>query len=250
MSEGSGLPVQRYTARSSTTGNAIDVAWQRRQGERTNKQEAQQAKPTCRIFRYFRMSPWPSRNRAFTPSAVHFSLEERQRVRLVRLNLGGVLFLLNHVVEARLDLLGWNGRETEPRTAALQSRNDLADVVADDTEPYVLGVLFNDCKPTVRRSGLAKTKAILRRSAAWAALVIASASSNTISFGPVLKIFLVLANSLICSRTTSMPRSSEAFSCDTYERRATEHAKYLQNHGLVVAAVHFPSDHQHRGCLA
>ena len=53
---------------------------------------------------------------------------------------------------------------------------------------------------------------ITRRSAACAALVIESASSSTISLGAAVNIWRVEANSLIWSRTTSMPRSSDAFS--------------------------------------
>ena len=70
-----------------------------------------------------------------------------------------------------------------------------------------------------------------RRSAACAACVMASASSSTISLNVsccVLNTLRVLANDLICPRTTSMPRSSDAFSSSTwflnclpYSRRAS-----------------------------
>lgn len=70
---------------------------------------------------------------------------------------------------------------------------------------------------------------IIRLRAICAAEVIASASSRIISLNApnpsfvvadvccveALKICLVLANVLICSRTTSIPRSSEAFSSKT-----------------------------------
>ena len=53
---------------------------------------------------------------------------------------------------------------------------------------------------------------IVRRSAACAALVRASASSRKIILKPPPPIGAVRANSLILPRTTSMPRSSDAFS--------------------------------------
>ena len=52
-----------------------------------------------------------------------------------------------------------------------------------------------------------------RRSANCASDVMASASSSTTSFTPVENSLRVPAKLLICSRTTSMPRSSEALSC-------------------------------------
>lgn len=55
-------------------------------------------------------------------------------------------------------------------------------------------------------------KRLPRRKAFWAVCVIISASSRIISLNPELKIFFVLAKFLICSRTTSIPRSSEALS--------------------------------------
>ena len=51
-----------------------------------------------------------------------------------------------------------------------------------------------------------------RRSAAWACCVIMSASSRIISLKPFENKVLVSANCLTCSRTTSMPRSSDALS--------------------------------------
>lgn len=66
---------------------------------------------------------------------------------------------------------------------------------------------------------------MMRRRAICAVLVIASASSRMMSLKPAmplladaplrLKICFVEANVLICSRTTSMPRSSEALSSST-----------------------------------
>jgi hypothetical protein len=65
---------------------------------------------------------------------------------------------------------------------------------------------------------------MIRLNAIWAVDVIASASSSIISLyaaidvGEVdfmLKICFVLAKVLICSRTTSIPRSSEALSSRT-----------------------------------
>lgn len=68
---------------------------------------------------------------------------------------------------------------------------------------------------------------MIRRRAICAVLVMASASSRIISLNPAIedfaeapmvKICLVLAKVLICSRTTSMPRSSEALSSSTIWR--------------------------------
>lgn len=69
---------------------------------------------------------------------------------------------------------------------------------------------------------------MMRRRAICAVLVMASASSRMISLKPaipvreadepIVKICLVEANVLICSRTTSMPRSSEALSSSTIWR--------------------------------
>lgn len=69
---------------------------------------------------------------------------------------------------------------------------------------------------------------MMRLSAICAVLVMASASSSTMSLypaapplaaaPPTLKICFVDAKVLICSRTTSMPRSSEALSSSTIWR--------------------------------
>lgn len=70
---------------------------------------------------------------------------------------------------------------------------------------------------------------MIRRSAIWAVFVIASASSRMINLYPampfvlprgadVMKICFVEAKVLICSRTTSMLRSSEALSSSTIWR--------------------------------
>lgn len=58
-----------------------------------------------------------------------------------------------------------------------------------------------------------RKKRLPRRSANWASLVMASASSRMTSFTPELNRRFVPANSLIWPRTTSIPRSSEAFNC-------------------------------------
>jgi hypothetical protein len=69
---------------------------------------------------------------------------------------------------------------------------------------------------------------ITLRSANWASDVIESASSSMTSFTPELNSLLVPANSLIWSRTTSMPRSSEAFSCG-HSGEATDSCAQVSN---------------------
>jgi hypothetical protein len=61
-----------------------------------------------------------------------------------------------------------------------------------------------------------------RRSANCAGRVIASASSRMTSLRPDENSFRDDAKSLICSRTMSIPRSSEAFSCERVESRRVE----------------------------
>lgn len=65
--------------------------------------------------------------------------------------------------------------------------------------------------------------------------VIASASSRMMSLYPsVLNMALLLAKLLICSRTTSIPLSSEALSLDI---EMNLDYFYFKNHALVLCAV-------------
>lgn len=79
---------------------------------------------------------------------------------------------------------------------------------------------------------------ITRRSAICAALVIASASSRMISLGALVNICLVPAKSLIFSRTTSMPRSSDAFSSSTID--AYDLLYILCAHAMMVDVLPVP----------
>lgn len=73
---------------------------------------------------------------------------------------------------------------------------------------------------------------IVRRSAAWASGVIASASSRTISLNLGVDCETsVLAKSLTFSRITAMPRSSDAFSSRTRSR------KWSPNRSLAMARM-------------
>ena len=47
-------------------------------------------------------------------------------------------------VQTLLDCRYWKGQESEPGTSTLDRRDDLVDVVANDTESEVLCVLFDD----------------------------------------------------------------------------------------------------------
>lgn len=54
---------------------------------------------------------------------------------------------VDDIVQARYDLLLDQRRKPEARAARLHCRNDLAQVVADDAEAHVVGVLLDDCGP-------------------------------------------------------------------------------------------------------
>ena len=49
---------------------------------------------------------------------------------------------MNNNVQTLLDFGYWKGRESEPGTSTLDSGDNLVDIVANDTEPDVLGILF------------------------------------------------------------------------------------------------------------
>ena len=51
---------------------------------------------------------------------------------------------MNNNVQTLFDFRYWKGRESEPGTSTLDSRNNLVDVVANDTEPDVLCVLLDN----------------------------------------------------------------------------------------------------------
>ena len=54
-------------------------------------------------------------------------------------------FGLDDMVESIFDLVEFERVETETGTTRLDGGNDLVDVIADDAEADVLGVLLNDC---------------------------------------------------------------------------------------------------------
>lgn len=55
-----------------------------------------------------------------------------------------VLFCLNHSVNSFLNFHNRQRGEPEPCASTLDSRGNLVDIVADDTKPDVLGILFNN----------------------------------------------------------------------------------------------------------
>lgn len=128
--------------------------------------------------------------------------------------------------------------EAETGAAGLKRGDDLADVVAEETETGGAGVLLDDCRrkggegakegderarkaeeeskgTTLRRSKVEERRYSPRLRANCASFVMASASSRMMSLTPLEKSFRVPAKDLIWSRTTSIPRSSDAFSSST-----------------------------------
>jgi len=77
-----------------------------------------------------------------------------------------------------------------------------------------------------------------RRRENCAGLVMLSASSSTMSFGADENIWRVDANSLICSRTTSIPRSSDALSSSTIEEKCLPYS--LCAHARIVDVLPVP----------
>lgn len=55
-----------------------------------------------------------------------------------------ILFLLDDIVQPGHDLGSGKRTETEPCAPGLECRNDLAQVVADHTEPHIVCELLND----------------------------------------------------------------------------------------------------------
>lgn len=120
------------------------------------------------------------------------------------------LLLFNDIHQAGADHLRVQWLEAEASAAGLQGGNNLGHVVANQAEASVLTVLLDNYHSHPLSSRLL-------RSANWAAFVILSASSRITSLVPEEKSFCVPAKFLICSLTTSMPRSSEAFSYSLFE---------------------------------
>ena len=60
---------------------------------------------------------------------------------------------MNSNVQTLLDFGHWKGRESEPGTSTLDSRDNLVDIVANDTEPDVLCVLLDDTPKCSLSSG-------------------------------------------------------------------------------------------------
>ena len=60
---------------------------------------------------------------------------------------------MNNNVQTLLDFGYWKGRESEPGTSTLDSRDNLVYVVANDTEPNVLCVLLDDTPECSLSSG-------------------------------------------------------------------------------------------------
>lgn len=120
------------------------------------------------------------------------------------------LLLFNDIHQAGADHLRVQRLEAETRAAGLQGGNDLGHVVANQAEASVLAVLLDNYRSHPLSSRLL-------RSANWAAFVILSASSRITSLVPEENSFCVPAKFLICSLTTSIPRSSEAFSYSLFE---------------------------------
>lgn len=130
----------------------------------------------------------------------------------------------------------------EAGAARLDGGDNLVDIVADDAEAHVLGVLLDDCgvlppvsaaaarevaeqrrgrTATERRLGgcrhhvgLVEDDELEAESGLEEVSVIPSLERQTTHRAhPADPCMRVLAKFLICSRTTSMPRSSEALSC-------------------------------------
>lgn len=82
---------------------------------------------------------------------------------------------------------------------------------------------------------------ITRRRAAWACCVIMSASSKMMSLYPLANSVRVSANCLICSRTTSIPRSSEALSFRNCQSRQSSTRRpavaHLENLFAIVCPI-------------
>ena len=152
----------------------------------------------------------------------------------------------------RARLIVGEGGEAEARAAALQRRDDLGRVVADDAESCVLRELLDDAaegklrasgaravsRGAARRASCAR-RAREPRARACAMLVMLSASSRMMSFGIEQNIWRVEANSLIWSRTTSMPRSSEAFSSSTIDAKCFPYI--LCAHARIVDVLPVPA---------
>ena len=103
--------------------------------------------------------------------------------------------------------------------ARLEGRDDVGQVVADQTEPHVVRELLNHYEEKVSNGGCIHSRAIsnphdntpLLR-AFWASRVIASASSKMTNLKPERKMVLVLAKLSMGPLTTPIPLSSDALS--------------------------------------
>lgn len=147
-----------------------------------------------------RISPWARSSRASTPSVVYSSLLHYHQP-----NNPPLLFFFDDIHQSLADEIGVQRLEAETSATRLQGGNDFTHIVANETEARIFAIFLNNYAMTK------DSPPILRRRANWAAFVILSASSRIMSFVPVLNSFWVPAKFLIWSRTTSIPRSSDAF---------------------------------------
>ena len=169
-------------------------------------------------------------------------------------------FSLNHLIDLFLHLLFRQRAEPEFRASRLDGRCDLVDIITEDAESDVFGVLLDDFSETRLRSvyepldvdrckvRLTSPQCTLRSLCHHIRLVqddqlepLSERSGHTVPYDrfqsePVLSGLLscnttvadgthenntrVMAKPLICSLTTSIPRSSEALSSSTCERQA------------------------------
>lgn len=196
ISEGWGLPVQLYISFSVVKSYA---AWH-----------------ACKIFSARRMSPLESLSRAFFPSSVIFTLERISSAleEILVLIQTDPLLGFNYINYSSINFFDRQRWETEACTTRLYGWCDLVYIVANNAKANVLGILFNDASKCALGCVGHHIRFVENNELEALAISNCYMTLKDMEIWTYLNNVRVSANCLICSLTTSIPRSSDAFNCN------------------------------------